>query len=326
MAAEASDVRAMKMLGSHYLDDYHQREITRKYSKKPLGADFDDHQRRRIEQAEHWFLSAAEAGDPEAMWELSCLCRARSKNDQYHGEANSGTKGYWRWRAAEAGWPAAMCAMGTCADSVEERESWLRRAAEVRHPHAMQFLGELLADQGRLVEAESWLRAAMATMQTGAYQRLAVLLREQGRASELADLHGPAASGPDLPTLALTAVVTTAVVPFVQSLVAKVAEDAYGQARVLIRRMLRRDRNSPQPSVHIDQATTDFVDADRTGLVIAEDPDTGVTLLIWSNASDEALRALSALEFNDLVSRRPDQGRVRIVWNAATRTWHIRGD
>jgi hypothetical protein len=115
----------------------------------------------------------------------------------------------------------------------------------------------------------------------------------------------------------VTAAVTTAVVPFIQALAAKVAEDAYGQARHLVRRLLHRDAESSQPPEP---------DADNEpGLVIAIDSDAGITLFLWSDASDEALRALSALDLSELTLRRPDQGLVRLVWHPATGTWHIRG-
>jgi hypothetical protein len=115
----------------------------------------------------------------------------------------------------------------------------------------------------------------------------------------------------------VTAAVTTAVVPFIQALAAKVAEGAYGQDRHLVRRLLHRDVESSQPPEP---------DADNEpGLVIANDSDAGITLFLWSNASDEALRALSALDLSELTLRRPDQGQVRLVWHSATGTWHIRG-
>ncbi|MGW5498689.1 hypothetical protein, partial [Streptomyces olivaceoviridis] len=65
---------------------------------------------------------------------------------------------------------------------------------------------------------------------------------------------------------------------------------------------------------------------EEPGLLIADDPEAGITLYLWSNASDEALRALSSLDLDEMTARRPDQGRVRLVWHPATGRWHIRGE
>ncbi|WP_461091553.1 hypothetical protein, partial [Streptomyces incanus] len=120
-----------------------------------------------------------------------------------------------------------------------------------------------------------------------------------------------------------TVVVTTAVIPFLQALTAKVAEDAYGQARQLVRRLLRRNGRSNDRNEGASSSTS-AVGAEP-GLAILQDPDAGITLFLWSNASDEALRALSSLDLGELMLRRPDQGRVHLVWHPASGTWHIRG-
>jgi hypothetical protein len=115
-------------------------------------------------------------------------------------------------------------------------------------------------------------------------------------------------------------VVTTAVVPFLQAL-KSVAEDAYGQARQLVRRLLRRNGRSNDRNEESLQPAADA----EPGLAILQDPDAGITLFLWSNASDEALRAISALDLGELTLRRPDQGQVHLVWHPAPGTWHIRG-
>ncbi|MEU5540616.1 hypothetical protein, partial [Streptomyces sp. NPDC020362] len=74
---------------------------------------------------------------------------------------------------------------------------------------------------------------------------------------------------------------------------AKVAEDAYEQARELVRRILRRAPTQPDAS---NSAT----------LLVADDPDARITLCLWSNITDEALRALSSLDLNELTAQRPD--------------------
>ncbi len=53
----------------------------------------------------------------------------------------------------------------------------------------------------------------------------------------------------------------------------------------------------------------------EAGLAIVQDPDAGISLFLWSNASDEALRALSALDMDELALRRLAQGQVHLVWH-----------
>ncbi|MFI9772908.1 hypothetical protein ACIHJG_39660 [Streptomyces sp. NPDC052415] len=126
-----------------------------------------------------------------------------------------------------------------------------------------------------------------------------------------------------LAEVAITAVVTTAVVPFLQALAAKVAEDAYGQARQMIRQLLHWNGSNNEASEEAQHSTSSARVA--PGLAIVQDPDEDITLFLWSNASDEALRALSALDQTELALRRPDQGQVHLVWHPASGRWHIRG-
>ncbi|MET8947654.1 hypothetical protein ABZX30_29980 [Streptomyces sp. NPDC004542] len=136
-------------------------------------------------------------------------------------------------------------------------------------------------------------------------------------------------AAPELATVAATALVTTAVVPFVQALVSKAAEDAYGQARSLVRRMLRQNgqpASTAEPAQPVGEPVGEPTDEEEPGLLIADDTEAGITLFMWSNASDEALRALSSLDMDELITRRPDQGRVRLVWHPTSGRWRIRGE
>ncbi|WP_351235346.1 hypothetical protein [Streptomyces sp. NPDC002133] len=348
LAAEAGDVGAMKALGKHLYESH-----------------------AGLEHAERWLLAAAEAGDHEAMYRLSRVCWDLAVNRHPNGNADEARSADWCRRAAQAGWPEAVRAMGwTRGLSADEREFWLRCAVEGGDLWAMTSLAELAKKRKRLDDAEHWYRMAIAHGVSYVRTDLAYLLTRQGRLSEaeecvrpeaeagsargawqLADVlkelgrmqeasawretyevlrareieeSGPLRLGtsPELATVVVTALVTTAVVPFVQALVAKAAEDAYGQARGLVRRMLRRN-GEPGPAVEaLEESTRD----DEPGLLIADDTEAGITLFVWSNASDEALRALSSLDMDELTARRPDQGRVRLVWHPATGRWHIRGE
>lgn len=117
---------------------------------------------------------------------------------------------------------------------------------------------------------------------------------------------------------ALTVMVTTAVLPFVQALVSKAAEEAYGQARDLIRRLIRRAAGPRDPQAPpAPEGTT---------LAIVDDPEAGISLHLRADVSDEALQALASFDLAELIARKPDQGRVRLVWHPSAHTWRIRGE
>ncbi|MEW2417888.1 hypothetical protein AB0953_29840 [Streptomyces sp. NPDC046866] len=320
-AAQAGDPAAMRMLGQAKLREGPDPELAR-----------------------DWLLAAAEAGDPDAMYDLAKTPHVLRGADGSKGRAELAT--YWLRRAAEAGSVAAMTSMAEGATSADEREFWLRRAIECGAWWAMCDLGELLEAEGREAEAEHWYRAG------NAHRSLADLLISQGREKEaercltsaaeagsweaadvLAEIYarmgwrGEASwwrkesarmrTRPQycmvsrFSEVALTAVVTTALVPFLQALTSKVAEDAYGQARQMVLRLLCRNPRNDEVA--------------EPGLAIVQDPDKGITLFLWSNASDEALRALSSLDLGELTLRRPYQGQIHLVWHPASGTWRIRG-
>ncbi|WP_141202851.1 tetratricopeptide repeat protein [Streptomyces griseorubiginosus] len=335
LAAKAGDPGAMRVLGQYL---------------QTAPEPYTD----RVE-AERWLLAAAEAGDPEAMFELAWVFRERADDDAWMR---------WCRRAAEAGWVGAMGAMALTTAGTDEEEPWLRRAAGGGARPEMLRLANMLAGKGQATEAEQWYHAAIthglssarhdlasfliaqdrpaeaeehvraeaeAGSQTAA-TRLAEALERMGRADEAAEWRtraetsgtwgGGVPAGPGWVEVIVTAVVTTALVPFVQALVSKTADDAYGHARQFIQRLVRRNRTTSND----EEASTSpaAVEADA-GLAIVQDPQANISLVLWSNASDEALRALSALDMNELTLRRPDQGQVHLVWHPASSTWHIRG-
>jgi TPR repeat protein len=306
LAAQAGDAAAMRILGEHY-----------------------DYYKGSWEVAGKWLLAAAEAGDPQAMYELAVHDRRMGTSAHDQDGVLVGID--WRRRAAEAGHVQAMTDMIVDSESPGEKEFWQRRAAEGGDPSSMLWLGRWLEEEGQTAEAEQWYRAAIDSDYPVAGRFLADLLIRQGRLVEaeryarLADRHAPGL--PDLwdgELTLLTAVVTTAVVPFVQTLASKASEDAYGQARQLIRRLLRKNGVSDNSSEEAPSSAPAAGDTEP-GLAVVQDPDSEITLFLWSNASDEALRALSALDLTELRLRKPDQGRVHLVWHPASGSWHIRG-
>ncbi|MEU1203254.1 hypothetical protein ABZ446_44630 [Streptomyces sp. NPDC005813] len=349
LAAEAGDPAAMRVLGKYL----HTAEV-------------DANQ----VEAERWLLAAAEAGDLEAMHELSWLYHERAaKQRRPDNQADNAAWLSWCRRAADGGWVDAMRTMALITADTDEEELWLRRAAGGGARREMLRLADMLAGKGQGAEAEQWYHAAIAhglpsardhlasfliaqdrpseaekyvraEAEAGSWpaaRQLAEALERLGRADEAAEWHaraealsprtyeGGVPAGPGLVEVIVTAVVTTALVPFVQALVSKIADDAYGQGRQWIRRLVRRNRASSNDTD--DEGTPSsppVVDADA-GLAVVQDPDAGISLFLWSNASDEALRALSALDMDELTLRRPDQGRVHLVWHPEPGTWHVRG-
>lgn len=313
--------------------------------------------------ADQWLYSAAEAGDPEAMY------RQAKAHFMEEGELAREAGWYWLGHAAEAGWLAAMEDVVRYSTSEDQREYWLQKAANGGAPRSMLTLADLLVERGQTTEAEHWYQSAIDMGLTVARSRLASLLTGQGRLAEAEEYVRPeaeagssaaaeqlaellqklgraeeaatwraqidtlrdrergvlvgGAGGFGVTEVATTALVTTAVVPFLQTLVAKVTEDAYGQARQLVRRLLRK--KSSDESICNSSQPSESAAGNESGLAILQDPDAGITLFLWSNASDEALRALSSLDLGELTLRRPDQGQVHLVWHPASGMWHIRG-
>ncbi|MFC8433395.1 tetratricopeptide repeat protein [Streptomyces sp. NPDC057253] len=340
LAAKAGDPGAMRVLGQ-YLQT----------APEPCTD--------RVE-AERWLLAAAEAGDPEAMFELAWVFRERADDDAWMS---------WCRRAAEAGWVGAMRAMALITSGTDEEEFWLRRAASGGARPEMLRLANMLAGKGQATEAEQWYHAALthglasarhdlasfliaqdrpaeaetyvkAEAEAGsqaAATRLAEALERLGRVDEAAEWRTRAETlgsweggsgvpaGPGWVEVIVTAVVTTALVPFIQTLVSKTADDAYGHARQFIQRLVRRNRTTSNDSNEEEAPNSPAAVEANVGLAIVQDPEANISLVLWSNASDEALRALSALDMNELTLRRPDQGQVHLVWHPASRSWHIRG-
>lgn len=282
-----------------------------------------------------WCRRAVQAGWFEAV-ELMGIKRGISAEERE----------LWLRRALEGGNRSAMTGLARLArerERPDEAEHWYQMAIDHGLSSVRGELAFLLLDQGRPSEAEECVRREAEAGSWEAAGHLAAVLRELGRTQEAAtwqekcdarrardterkmpergasDRQAPPG---DLVTVAVTALVTTAVVPFIQALVSKAAEDSYGQARDLVRRILHRNGEPDTTAEPVAESVGD----EEPGLLIAEDPEAGIALYLWSNASDEALRALSSLDLDEMIARRPDQGRVRLVWHPATGRWHIRGE
>ncbi|WP_097870047.1 hypothetical protein [Streptomyces sp. rh34] len=111
-----------------------------------------------------------------------------------------------------------------------------------------------------------------------------------------------------------TAVITAALVPFVQTLVTKAAEDSYVVARDWLRRQFdREDAGEGEPE-----------SASRT-LLVVRDPDPGlnVALCLVPDVSHEAIRALEHFDIEAVTAEaEPDAvTRVRVYWDEAAGSW-----
>jgi TPR repeat protein len=284
---------------------------------------------RLREQARRSYTKAAESGHVDAMYTLA-----------HFSDLSAGERERWMVRGATAGhrWLRRdLLRRLRQQQRLAEAEPWQRAAAEAGDQDEQLALAERLVAQGHVDEAAYWFQAAAGgewlSVSQVAAEQLAHLLTNHGREDEAARWHDRARElaresekwlteeqlrAGDVGTVALTALVTTAVLPFVQALVSKAAEDAYGQARELVRRLVHRDRSANSASGPSRESEALFT--------IVEDPDAGISLHLWSDVSDDALQALAAFDLNELTARRPDQGRIRVVWDQASGTWRIRGE
>lgn len=132
----------------------------------------------RPAEAEEFYLRAAEAGLPEAMYNLGHLYRELGRTAQ--------AKTWWT-RAVTAGATVGCHDLGVLHWELEDRETarhWFRRGAEAGATNAMVSLGAALWDDGDLPAAEHWFRTAAQAGDPDGDHRLGLLMAEQGRPAE----------------------------------------------------------------------------------------------------------------------------------------------
>ncbi|GGU73363.1 hypothetical protein [Lentzea flava] len=115
-----------------------------------------------------------------------------------------------------------------------------------------------------------------------------------------------------LGTMITTAVMTAAIVPFVQELAKRAAQDSYDATRTLLRRLFREARTKS---------------GDGPGqLLIVKDDDPGAKAVLYAkpDMSDEAIRALAELDLDGLTAKnRKKPDKVRIFWDEAAGRWRV---
>jgi hypothetical protein len=302
-AAERGDTEAMLRLAQFHWD-----------AAVNSGRVGDDGEHER--EMRRWLLLAADDGNVAAMTQLAAHSRGAERERWYRQAAEAGDT----WAAVSL---ADLLAERDDPDEAEA-ERWYRRATEAGWYHAMTRLGHLLERQQRFDEAVALYRTAADAGATGALACLIDLLDRLGRSDEAdgwrerrdaVTAEERATSAGAAPWLAVvaTAVVTTAVLPFVQGLVAKAAEDTYVAVREGLRRLFRRSGGRPAQYFGNE-------------LLIVQDPDPSLNLALhlWTDTPPEAIRALAEL---DLTEREPDGSGVRrVFWNQQTKRWEsVRG-
>lgn len=300
------------------------------------------------EEARAWWERAAEAGDIEAMKLMARLADGDLESMDRPAEVDAEAAADWYRRAAAAGDSDSMISLAQRLAGLgrhDEAEEWFRHAIAVRDASrtasspgwlsssgerwdmadldARRGLADVLVRLGRHGEAEGWYRRAAEEGDVAAARELARLLEARDQVAEARRWRdwanvdvpwegGTRAAPADLPAIVATAVVTAAIVPFVQTLVSKAAADGYDAVRALLDRMFRDHRQG--------RAGGDPDD----GLLIVLDPRTAAVLNLRPRLPDDAIRALEALDVDALLAERPQKGRMHLTWNAATGMWEVR--
>lgn len=117
-----------------------------------------------------------------------------------------------------------------------------------------------------------------------------------------------------LDTVITTAVVTAAVVPFVQALAKKAAEDSYEAVRSLLKRTFRDARGKKAAAA----------DPPKQLLIVREDdPGTQAILYVKPNMSDAAIEALAELYLDVIANKGRKPDKIQIFWNETSNRWQI---
>ncbi|MGH3357290.1 MAG: tetratricopeptide repeat protein, partial [Nocardioidaceae bacterium] len=204
----------------------------------------------------------------------------------------------------------------------EEAELFLRGRIDDGHVGDYPLLASFLTSEGRGDEAELMLYRLAASGEEYGTRYLVEYLRQEGRNDEAETwLRRPGARDPNLPvhggpaveTMVMTATITSAVVPFIQTLAAEAAKDAYRGTKSLIRRLCRRQ----DPPVADDE--------DVTYLLRVRDPELRITLHIRSDTPAEAIEALQGVELANLVEDRDAADPAQLFWDAQRGAWRVMG-
>jgi hypothetical protein len=112
--------------------------------------------------------------------------------------------------------------------------------------------------------------------------------------------------------IVMTATVTAAVAPFIQTIATKVAEGSYAAARGLVRGLVRKHgKRKREPP-----GTTGPV-------LLVHDRHSGVVLRLRPDLPDDALEALTALDLSRELAIPYGRGWLRVAWNERAGRWDV---
>ncbi|MGW7521138.1 hypothetical protein ACWGJ2_36710 [Streptomyces sp. NPDC054796] len=296
-AAEAGEYVAMERLANIHHDDKtavlswrrQAAEAGSTYSMVQLSYETDDDA-----EAERWLRLASDLGSG---WGRSRLCdllsgqeRFAEAEQQYRLAIASSGEG---WGLLHSGLAKVLVRMRRTA----EAEELYRSGAALGDLLAMEDLADLLSARGAEDEALRWRE-----------RHDELLSAEKNKV-------GPGTAGASLGALIATSVVTAAVMPFVQTLATKAAEETYEAARRLLERAFARNRHTEE----------DGYCTNRLLVVKDPDPQLNLALHLWTDTSDGALQELQRLDPAELEPLR-GQGVRRVFWNQYTRAWEVLHD
>ncbi|WP_125727623.1 hypothetical protein [Kibdelosporangium aridum] len=113
-----------------------------------------------------------------------------------------------------------------------------------------------------------------------------------------------------------TAAVTAALVPFVQAVAKKAGEDSYDAVRGWLRGLFHKAKDKRTPPGENPRE-----------LLVVSDLDPSVKLFVPTDASDQAIDALTHLDLSNELERRKrgEVAKIRIYFDKRTGTWRTDG-
>jgi hypothetical protein len=297
-AAEAGDRRAFSLL-AHFYDKQGRRSEEEIWLRRATERGFDWSLSSRLA-----LLLAIRGADDEA-WEV-CL-----RSDDPGGEVHQLAVSLSEEGLQEAAdrWMRDAYDLGSGSAAVyyaerQERDGDLAGAERLyREAGSARSLGEFFERRGRVAEARSLLE------QRGDSEEYAAFLDRHGDSGEAAAMRDrirrdrpEAAEFEEWVTVVATVVTASALVPFVEALIGRVAEDTYDGVRSKLRKLARKLAKGDEPA--------------ESTLIVVSDPDSRLRLHMRTDATDEALAALRDVDLSG------PRGALR--WNPETRTWEHR--
>ncbi|HUR07122.1 MAG TPA: hypothetical protein VM347_31570 [Nonomuraea sp.] len=298
-AAEAGDRTAFSLL-AHLYDGQGRRPEAEIWLRRAIKGGFDWSLSPRLV-----VLLAMRGADDEA---LEICLRSDDPGGEVYQLAESLSEEEGLREAADR-WMRDAYDLGSGLAAVHyaerlERDGDLAGAERLyREAGSARSLVEFLERRGRVAEARSVLEGE------GDSERLAAFLERHGDSGEAAAMRDRIRRArPDAPeeadwvTVVATVVTASALVPFAEALIGRMAEDTYDGVRGKLRKLARRLAKGREPA--------------ESTLIVVSDPDSHLRLHMRTDATDEALAALRDVDLSG------PRGALR--WNPETHKWEHR--